>query len=220
MSLEEIEFLRSLRLSYTKIASFLEVSRSTIYRRLQENGISRDSKYSTISDSQLDSVIVNIKLDHPNDGERLIIGHLAARSILVPRVRVRAAIHRVDPDSTALRRSIALRRRVYYVCGPNSLWHLDGHHKLIKWRMVTHGGIDGYSRTVVFLRCSDNNRAYTMLSAFSSGVEEYGLPERIRTDLGGEMMQVWQYMIEQHNSSSAVVVGSSTHNQRIERPLA
>ena len=148
MSLDEIEFLRSIRLPYTKIASFLGVSRSTVYRRLQENGISYESKYSDISDSDLDSIIVSIKLDHPNDGGRLVIGHLAARSILVPRARVRAAIHHVDPDNTALRRSIVLRRRVYHVDGPNSLWNLDGHHKLIKWQMVTHGGIDGYSRTV------------------------------------------------------------------------
>ena len=162
-------------------------------------------------------MIVTIKIDHPNDGERLIIGHLAARSIIIPRARVRASIHRVDPENTALRRSIALRRRVYHSDGPNSVWHLDGHHKLIRWRMVTHGGIDGYSRTVVFLRCSDNNRAYTMLSAFTNGVEEYGLPECVRTDLGGENTQVWRYMIEQHNSQSAVIVGSSTHNQRIER---
>ena len=33
------------RFHCTKIASFLGVSRSTIYRRLEENGISRDSKY-------------------------------------------------------------------------------------------------------------------------------------------------------------------------------
>ena len=72
-------------------------------------------------------------------------------------------------------------------------------------------GIDGFSRIVVFLRCSDNNRAYSMLSAFTSGVEEYGLPECVRTDMGGEMTQVWQYMIEQHNSLTAVIVGSSTH---------
>ena len=133
MSLEDIEFLRSIRLPYTKIASFLGVSRSTIYRRLQENGIRCDSRYSDICDCNLDSIIVDIKCDHPNDGERLIIGHLAARSIFVPRTRLRAAIHRVDPDNTALRRSIALRRRVYHVDGPNSLWHLDGHHILIKW---------------------------------------------------------------------------------------
>ena len=212
--MEEIEFLRGIRLPYTKIATFLGVSRSTIYRRLEENGISHSSKY--ISDSDVHRTIVNIKRDHPNDGERLIIGHLTTLSILVLRARIRAEIHRVDPENTALRRSIALRRRVYHTEGPNSLWHLDGYHKLIKWRMITHGGIDGFSRTVVFLRCSDNNRAYSMLSAFTSGVEAYGLPECVRTDMGGEMTQVWQYMIEQHNSLSVMIVGSSTHNQRIE----
>ena len=71
---------------------------------------------------------------------------------------MRASIHRVDPENTAIRRSVTIRRRVYHVDGPNSLWHVDGNHKLIRWRMVIYGGIDGYSRTVVvFLRCSDNN---------------------------------------------------------------
>ena len=79
---------------------------------------------------------------------------------------MRASIHRVDPINTELRRSITVRRRVYYATGPNAIWHMDGHHQLIKWRFVTHGGIDGYSRAVVFLRCSDNNRASTVLSLF------------------------------------------------------
>ena len=30
-------------------------------------------------------------------------------------------------------------------------------------------------------------------------------------------MQVWEYMLEQHRSESAVLVGSSTHNEKIER---
>ena len=28
---------------------------------------------------------------------------------------------------------------------------VDGHHKLIRWRFITHGGIDGFSRLVVYL---------------------------------------------------------------------
>ena len=43
-------------------------------------------------------------------------------------------------------------------CSPNSLWHIDGHHSLIRWRIVIHGGIDGYSRLIVFLHASTNNR--------------------------------------------------------------
>ena len=45
----------------------------------------------------------------------------------------------------------------------------------------------------------------------------HGLPERIRTDLGGENVSIWRYMAEQHSSTNAVITGSSTHNERIER---
>ena len=83
--------------------------------------------------------------------------------------------------------------------------------------MVIHGGIDGYSRTVVFLRCSDNNHASTVLSPFTDAVQNHGLPERICSDLGGENVDTWRYMVEQHASTSAVVTGSSTHNEWIER---
>ena len=148
VDLEDIEFLSGLRFSYTDIAKILGVSRSTFYRRLEEEGISQYSKYSDISDNDLDREICEIKLDHPNDGERLLIGHLAARGIIV-RVRVRVSIHRVDPENT-IRRSVTIRRRSYHVEGPNALWHVDGNHKLIRWRLVIHGAIDGYSRTVVF----------------------------------------------------------------------
>ena len=42
--------------------------------------------------------------------------------------------------------------RCYHVCMPNSLWHIDGHHKLIRWRIIVHGGIDGYSRLPMYLQ--------------------------------------------------------------------
>ena len=123
----------------------------------------------------------------------------------------------IDPENPALRRSIAIRRRIYHVDGPNSVWHLDGHHKLIRWKFVTHGAIDGYSRTITFLQCADNNRTSTVLSAFMDAVYIHGLPERIRTDLGGEIIEVWRLMVEEHNSTAAVITGSSTHNECIER---
>ena len=33
----------------------------------------------------------------------------------------------------------------------NSLWHIDGHHSLIRWHVVVHGGIDGFSRMITYL---------------------------------------------------------------------
>ena len=217
VDIEDIEFLRSLRFSFVKISQILGLSRATLYRRMEEEGVTRISKYSDISDADLDREVIDIKAQHPNDGERLLIGHLATRGVIVPRAKLRASIHRVDPENTAIRRSVAIRHRIYHVAGPNSLWHLDCNHKLIRWHMVIHGGIDGFSRTVVFLQCSDNNRASTVFSAFNGAVHRHGLPERIRTDLGGENIDVWRYMVEQHCSTSAVITGCSTHNERIER---
>ena len=193
------------------------ISRATLYRRLDDAGVSRVCTYSTITDAALDQEVRSIKQIHPNDGEHLMAGHLASRGVIVQRARLRGSIHRTDPENTAIRRSIAIRRRVYHVAGPNSLWHLDGHHKLIRWKFVTHGAIDGYSRTITYLKCADNNRSPTVLPAFTEAVYVYGLPERIRSDLGEENVAVWRFMVEQHGSTSSVITGSSAHNERIER---
>ena len=56
-----------------------------------------------------------------------------------------------------------------------------------------------------------------LLSAFVPAVSNYGLPNKVRTDLGGENAGVWRYMIEEHSCWSAVITGSSVHNERIER---
>lgn len=95
---------------------------------------------------------------------------------------------------------------------------IDGHHKLVRWRLVTHCAIDGYSRTVVFLKCSNNNRASTVYESFLQAVSKYGLPSRIRCDQGGENVRVSQHMLHHRGTDRrSVLVGSSVHNQRIER---
>ena len=93
----------------------------------------------------------------------------------MPRSCIRASIHRVDPVNTAFVVESLLEGCTE---GPNSVWHRDGHHKLIRWRFVTHGGIDGYSRTIVYLRCSGNNRAVTVLRSFMDAIADYGIPEK------------------------------------------
>ena len=65
----------------------------------------------------------------------------------------------------------AFHRGKYSVPGPNSLWHVDGHHKLIQWKIIIHGGIDGYSREIVYLKVADNNYSSTVLSAFLTAVD-------------------------------------------------
>ena len=71
-----------------------------------------------------------------------------------------------------------------------------------------------FSAFLVF-NCADNNRASIVLSAFVEAAHIHGLPERIRSDHGGENIEVWRFMVQQHGSASSVITGSSTHNERI-----
>ena len=60
---------------------------------MEEEGQSQDAKYTDINDSDLDRVMSAIKQNYPNDGERLVTGHLAAQGIIIPRAKLRASIH-------------------------------------------------------------------------------------------------------------------------------
>ncbi|OXU16663.1 hypothetical protein TSAR_004989, partial [Trichomalopsis sarcophagae] len=50
-----------------------------------------------------------------------------------------------------------LKRRVYHVPGPNFLWHLGGYDKLKPYGFVIHGGIDGFSRKILWLEVASTN---------------------------------------------------------------
>lgn len=108
---------------------------------------------------------------------------------------------------------------MYSVQSPNSLWHCDGYHKLIQWKMVIHSGIDGFSHLIMYLRISSNNRSSTVLSVFTSAIDEYGLPSRVRIDRGGENVLLTQMILEHPERGpgrNSVIAGRSVHNQWIE----
>ena len=71
---------------------------------------------------------------------------------------------------------------------------------------------------MTFLKAATNNQAETALAAFRSGVAEYGLPSRVRTDRGGENILIGEYMLQNRGTGrGSIIMGQSTHNQRIER---
>ena len=84
--------------------------------------------------------------------------------IFVQRERVRKSIARVCGSQS---RNPPIQRRVYCVPGPNALWHLDGNHKMIRWGLVIHGAIDGFSRVITYLHCASKNWAKTVLNCFT-----------------------------------------------------
>ena len=81
-----------------------------------------------------------------------------------------------------------------------------------------HGGIDGFSRRIVYLEASTNNSAQTVLNLFLQATRICGWPSRVRSDQGGENVDVARAMIMCRGiGRSSHIAGSSVHNQRIER---
>ena len=117
-------------------------------------------------------------------------GALRGRGINVQRWRIRNAIRNIDPINRAIRRRYTIQRRLYNVKKPNLLWHVDSNHKLINWRFVLHGCVHGYSRAVIYFKCFTNNLASAALQCFINGMQEFGLPSRVRGDKGVENVDI------------------------------
>jgi hypothetical protein len=83
---------------------------------------------STITDEELDNIMVYILDAFPSFGRRMIDGHLKHLGHHIPRSRVQASYARVHGAPTSSFGARRIARRVYNVAGPNSLWHHDGQH--------------------------------------------------------------------------------------------
>ena len=108
----------------------------------------------------------------------------------------------------------------YFTCSGCSvstvLRFTDGHHKLIRWRFVTHCAIDGYSRLVVYVNVQTIIKQVPCTNSLKA-IREYGLPLRIRCDQGRKNIQVVRHMLHHRRVGRSALVRSSVHNQRIEQ---
>ena len=217
---EDLLFLFWNGFDLSGMASVLKCSARTVRRRLQEMGLSIRSRYTCLSDNELDKRIMEIQHCQPNRGSRMVEGILRSQHIIVQRRRVRQSLQRVNPEGIERRCRRALHRRTYNVRSPNSLWHIDGFHKLVRWHIVIHGGIDRFSRLIVYLQAANNNKAETVLQCFCDSIGIYGLPSRVRSDMGGENVLIAEFMLQHPHRGpgrSSAITGRSIHNQRIER---
>ncbi|XP_052088233.1 uncharacterized protein LOC127734689 [Mytilus californianus] len=200
------------------MASLLHVSVSSIKRRLRDYRILLRRRYAVISDTDLDNHVRRITQFNRSLGQRMVQGILKTEGIVLQRRRVAESLIRVDEAGVAIRWCRTIRRRSYQVSGPNALWHVDGNHKLIRWGMVIHGGIDGYSRMLTFLNLALDNKASTTFQPFANACQEFGVPSRVRTDHGRENLDIATFMIAHRGADrGSIITGRSVHNQRIER---
>eukprot|EP00794_Sanderia_malayensis_P018465 gene18465-20317_t len=209
---ELMSSLKELGFSWVGMARLLGVSESTIRRRRDEFGII--SSYSDIIDENLHNQIKDIQKSTPNSGETLVIGSLRGRGIRVQRNRVCERLNILDGLGRAFRKRYRIHRRVHNFQGPNFLWHVDSNHKRIKWRLVLHGAVYGFSRTAVYLSCCNKNQALTALHCFMSVVQIFGVPLKVRADKGVENWDIARFMV----NTRGVGQGSFIAGKRVTQP--
>lgn len=153
---EAIEAYFNSGFEYRAILQFLskyhgiEMSLSTLKRRLKENNLRRN-ELQNINMIDLERVIRS-ELDGPGRicGYRAMWHALRIKhSIFVPRRAVEVLLRQIDPEGVEERKRHKLKRREYRSPGPSFCWHADGYDKLKPYGFPIHGAIDGYSRRVI-----------------------------------------------------------------------
>jgi len=89
--------------------------------------VSYTGPITSISDSQLDSLILQLRQTFVRAGKTMLHGMLRRLGYRISHQRIQQSLLRIDPIHRVFDR-IRIRRRVYSVPGPNALWHHDGQH--------------------------------------------------------------------------------------------
>ena len=133
---ERLEYLLQQGFSVVSIAerSLLgrKVHRNTINNAIKKFGIRR-KKFSTLGDEEMKEHMMKYKESFPNSGALEMQAHLRSDGIIIQRDRCRRLMRIIDPDGVASRWAQTISRRQYQVPTPNSLWHIDTNHKLIRF---------------------------------------------------------------------------------------
>jgi hypothetical protein len=212
---------------YKEILDFLlerhdvKMSMRTLKSKLKILNLRRAKQSNGQYTKAYDAVSDEINSSSSSVGYRTMWHSLSYKyGIRVPRDFVMCTMRELDPDGVVQRKSRCLKRRSYRSRGPNFLWHCDGYDKLKPFGFPIHGGIDGFSRKVLWLRVvSSNNNPGTIAGLYLKAVKDLGaFPHCVRTDCGTEngLLAAAQCFFNRNNNHKAHMYGSSNHNQRIE----
>ena len=119
---EQLSYLVDNGFKGTDMARMLSISQATLHRWLKDFNLEISHAFSTIGDDTLDGIVRSITEKFPNSGYRMFWGHLKGRGLVIQQSRVR------DPLLRWLHVTDGRKFKI-----PNALWHIDEHHKLIRF---------------------------------------------------------------------------------------
>lgn len=202
-----------------------KISVRTLKRILRKLGLKRKN----VPESDWEDVILAIEeevlCEGCNLGYRALWLKLRLNyKFVVKRDTVYEMLKIIDPEGVANRFGNRLSRREYKVPGSNFILHIDGHDKLKKFGFPIHGGIDGFSKCILWLEVATTNNDPDVIATFYlKAVKKYGLPTIVRSDKGTENASVecLQIALRLHHDDffagrKSFIKGRSVRNQRIE----
>ncbi|EGN92313.1 hypothetical protein SERLA73DRAFT_65981, partial [Serpula lacrymans var. lacrymans S7.3] len=84
----------------------------------------------------------------PDSSFRYLVGVLQSHGLHIQHRQIWHSLHCVDGLGHQLQKRQIIQHQKYRVLHPNALWHINEHHKLIRWGYIIHGMVDGFCRTV------------------------------------------------------------------------
>lgn len=196
--------------SNVAIARYFGVSARTVRNTLARLGVRRHTR---VNDAELTDRVNSIRQTY-GYGIVRSLGALRAAGLRVSRERVRQTLRRLRGGGPIID---PIRRRRYIAPGPNSVWHIDTHHKLARWGIYLHGCIDGYSRYCIYLHAAASFTKREAALAFVQATTSFGVPAHVRGDRGSENFEICELMFNWRGVGRGFIAGRSVHNTRIER---
>ena len=161
----------------------------TLQKKLKVMGLTRKYSYTAYDirkvDAAVSSEIQNSSIDM---GHRSMWHHLRCnRGIFTSRKQVMKTLRDLDPEGVSRRRAHYLVRRSYHSNSPNDVWHIDGYDKLKPYSFPVHGGIDGFSRKILWLNVVNSNNDPSIVGGlYFNCVASSCVPKRLQTDCDSE----------------------------------
>ena len=125
-------------------------------------------------------------------GYRAMWKRLASKQHYVPKELVRHVLKVLDSNGVERRKRRILKRRQYVNPGPNFVWHIDGYDKLKPYGFPIHGGIDGFSRKILWLTVGITNNNPNVIGIYfiDAMMQTKCVPCLVRSDKGTENVHV------------------------------
>lgn len=118
----QILVLQELGFSWTSIAALFGMSTRSLNNHRQRLGLLSRQPICSLTNEELDSLILEVLSSTPNAGQTYIQGSLRSRGLRIQRRRLRERLRIIDPIGRAIRHRQAIHRWIYNISSPKQLW--------------------------------------------------------------------------------------------------